>query len=152
MNYVIIGKSTKETDLIKSVEEFLLKEFEKPNFEIGMKKLFSKFAKWNEETKTVSSTSFPSVKDVQIACYLIAKEKKDGEKMPIFSGNDDGATVITLETKTKELFEKAYKNKETKTEFDASKLIIGLLNKQGADMTKEQLDAIQVALDNAKSM
>ena len=50
------------------------------------------------------------------------------------------------------LFEKAYKNKETKTEFDASKLIIGLLNKQGADMTKEQLDAIQVALDNAKSM
>jgi len=110
MSYIITGKRHTYSKKVQAISQFIIENFNKKGINLGMDNFNKKFCKWNEETKTVSSTSYPSVSDIKTACRLASETLRDSQSSVIVGYFDDpntheGPTVRTIPVSE---FEKHY--------------------------------------------
>lgn len=148
--YTVVGTSVKNAK--KALVDFITSEFSKESGRCGVDKFITKFSKWDKEHNKVLASSIPSYKDIQLACYTVASERKDSDFMPIFDYDEKTKKGIVKSVKySSDIFAKYYgMNKPKASSFDATKMIIGLLGSEKYVFSTEDIDAIQVALDALK--
>lgn len=110
-------KSVKEpSKKVESVVKFLTEEFNTVGLNMPYSKITAKFAKWNEEQKTVVASSLDLHKHLFTACFILSQRiVKDAEKngyelkklaIPYFFTNKDN--IPTVQTRKASEFDTLY--------------------------------------------
>ena len=149
-DFAVIGSSVKGDAIATAIKEFFKKEF-KDGARYSVADFAKKFAKWNAEKKTVKANTMPSVKQIQLACYLFQSERKDGEFVAVVDADKNGVAIVRSCKKSTDIVNRYFAdNKAPKSKFDATALILGLLNSPKFKFEQSDLEAIQSALDLLK--
>ena len=96
--YSVTGKGNKATKKVEKIAEFLEAEFNKPGVNLGYTKFLERFAAWNDNSMTVDAASMDLHKDINTACYIVAKKiaaaGDEGAIIPAMITTKEGKTII----------------------------------------------------------
>lgn len=148
MLYKVVGKSEKSSKRIDALKDFIGKNFNTSGKRLGLNSFVKEFGKFNDKKATLQAVSVPSLKEIQVATRLVAKEikEKGGALIPVVFCENNVTTIQVRNVCEFAMYYSEIKASEKKL-VDATTFIINYMNKHVEEL---DFNAIQTALDGMK--